>query len=222
MPYLFLHGLGQGPESWMPAVDHLFPSVSVGTVLTPRLSDFLIGQEATYQNLYQALCQYCRFLPRPLHICGLSLGAVLALHYTMEHPDEVHSLTLIGAQYRMPKRLLSFQNAVFSLLPQAAFRNMGFEKRDLLSLTADMADLDFSHDLKNISCPVLILCGERDRANNKACRDLAQLLPRARFRQIPGCGHQVNTESPGRLVRVLSKFYSRMDCPVTESMNPQE
>ena len=210
MPYLFLHGLGQGPESWGPAVDHLFPSSPVGTVLTPRLSDFLIGQEAAYQNLYQALCQYCHFLPRPLHICGLSLGAVLALHYTIEHTDEVRSLTLIGAQYRMPTRLLSFQNAVFSLLPQAAFRNMGFEKRELLSLTASMMDLDFSHDLENVSCPALVLCGERDKANRNASRDLAQLLPRARFRQVPGCGHQVNTESPWHLVQVLSKFYRRL------------
>lgn len=222
MSYLFLHGLGQGPESWSPAVDHLFPSAPVGTVLTPRLSDFLIGQEVTYQNLYQALCQYCRFLPQPLHICGLSLGAVLALHYAIEHPKEVCSLTLIGTQYRMPKKLLSFQNAVFSLLPQAAFRKMEFEKRDLLSLTTSMADLDFSHNLKNVSCPTLILCGERDKANNKACRDLAQLLPRARFRQVPGCGHQVNTESPGQLVQVLSKFYSGMACPVGESITLQE
>ena len=193
MSYLFLHGLGQGPESWSAAADHLFPSAPVGTVLTPRLSDFLIGQEVTYQNLYQALCQYCRFLPQPLHICGLSLGAVLALHYAIEHPKEVCSLALIGAQYRMPKKLLSFQNAVFSLLPQAAFRKMDFEKRDLLSLTTSMADLD-----------------------------LAQLLPRARFRQVPGCGHQVNTESPGQLVQVLSKFYSRMACPASESVTLQE
>lgn len=217
MPYLFLHGLGQGPESWAPAVEHLFPSAPTGAVLTPRLSDFLIGQKVTYQNLYQAFCQYCRFLPKPLHICGLSLGAVLALHYTIEHPEEVRSLTLIGAQYRMPRRLLSFQNAVFSLFPQAAFRKMAFEKRDLLSLTTSMTDLDFSHNLKNVFCPVLILCGEQDKANNTACRDLAQFLPRARFRQVPGCGHQVNTESPERLVQILSKFYSRMDCPVTEN-----
>lgn len=217
MPYLFLHGLGQGPESWTPVAEHLFPSAPVGTILTPRLSDFLIGQETTYQNLYQALCQYCRFLPRPLHICGLSLGAVLALHYTMEHPDEVRSLTLIGAQYRMPKGLLSFQNAVFSLLPRITFRKAGFEKRDLLNLTADMADLDFSYGLKNISCPVLVLCGQLDKANRKACQDLSQRLPRARFRQVPGCGHQVNTESPEQLVQVLSKFYDKMDCSVNEN-----
>ena len=44
---------------------------------------------------------------------------------------------------------------------------MGFGKKDFISLSKSMMDLDFQKDLEKINCRVLVLCGEKDKANMK-------------------------------------------------------
>ncbi|MFR5555446.1 MAG: alpha/beta fold hydrolase [Coprococcus sp.] len=64
-----------------------------------------------------------------MHLCGLSLGGILALQYALEHPQKVASVVLIGTQYTMPKRLreiLKNHIDMFRIsLPRSVFQNMG-------------------------------------------------------------------------------------------------
>ena len=82
-------------------------------------------------HLYPIVKQF----QEPLHLCGLSLGGILALHYATVNPDKVASLVLIGAQYKMPKKLLKVQNTVFHILPNSLFQKQGISKQDMISLT---------------------------------------------------------------------------------------
>ena len=50
------------------------------------------------------------------------------------------------------------------------------------------------------------LCGARDRANRRAARTLAEALPRAALRTIPGAGHEVNRDAPEALGQLLTAF----------------
>lgn len=203
MTTVLLHGLGQGPESWAAAAREL-----EGEVLRPDLFAPVRGG-AAYQELYRAFAGYCGRLDRPLRLCGLSLGGVLALQYAAEHPERVEALALIGTQYVMPKGLLRLQNAVFRLTPGRAFRGLGLSKEDVLSLTNSMLDLDFREDLGKVSCPVLVLCGERDRANRKAALALREGIPGAELGWIPGAGHEANTDAPEALAEALRRFFRR-------------
>lgn len=201
MPLVLLHGLGQTPSSWDAVARRLETEP-----LCPDLFAPLKGRAASYENLYQSFAAVCDGIPGPLQLCGLSLGGVLALQYCAGHPRRVDALVLIGAQYVMPKRLLKVQNAVFHLLPGRAFREMGLPKRDVITLTNSMADLDFREDLKRVSCPALVLCGERDRANRDAAQGLQAGLPNARFTLVPGAGHEVNIDAPDALACLLNEF----------------
>lgn len=207
MRRVFLHGLGQTPESWTGIIAR---SGSDGHSVCPNLSELLRGREATYQNLYEAVSALCGRSGGETDLCGLSLGAVLSLHYTIEHPQNVHSLVLIAPQYRMPKHLLRFQNLLFRWMPEGSFRSTGFEKRAFLRLCETMVELDFSGSLSKVTCPTLILCGERDSANKKAALQLAGLLPNAEVREIPGAGHEVNRDAPEALSGALRGFYRQM------------
>lgn len=201
---VFIQGLGQSPDSWKQTAAQLnFSQYNT----CPDFTELLQGQESTYLNLYNAFSAYCSKQTAPLQLCGLSLGGVLALNYAIEHPENVSSLVLIAAQYNMPKNLLRFQNLLFRFLPKSAFRQMGFEKADMIQLCKTMLDLDFSASLKQIACPTLVLCGEKDTANKAASTDLASLLPNAELRIISGAGHEVNTEAPEQLAKVLQSFY---------------
>lgn len=204
MSHLFLHGLGQSPDAWAETLRYLNLA---GDVCCPDLSGLLTRKPAQWGDLYAAFCRSAQHFQAPLHLCGLSLGAVLALQYAVEHPQGVESLVLIAPQYKMPRALLQFQSALFRLMPPSSFRDMGLQKEDFLSLTRSMADIDLSRDLNRVSCPVLILCGERDRANRKAAQRLAQLLPRGRFLPLPGAGHEVNVDAPQLLGAQLVNFY---------------
>ena len=68
----------------------------------------------------------------------------------------------------------------------------------------------FREDLGRIACPVLVLCGERDRANRKAALELRAGIPGAEAAWIPGAGHEVNRDAPEALAEVLREFFGRV------------
>ncbi len=202
MTTILLHGLGQGPESWDAAAQGL-----EGEILCPDLFAPVRGGAASYREIYQTFARDCQGLTQPLRLCGLSLGGILALQYALEHPEGVEALALIGTPCVMPKGLLRVQNAVFRLLPGRAFRQMGLSKGEVIGLTRSMMDLDFRGDLGRVSCPTLVLCGERDRANQKAALELRAGIPKAERAWIPGAGHEVNRDAPEALAEALRQFF---------------
>lgn len=72
-----------------------------------------------------------------------------------------------------------------------------------------MKNLDFSSRIGKIQCPVLILCGEKDKANLKSARFLAKHIPEAELQIIQGTGHVANEENPRILAERLNTFYRR-------------
>lgn len=199
---IFLHGLGQRAASWERTLSRMTHREEL---LCPELKEFLTGDK-TYSSLYRAFCAYCEGIEAPFALCGLSLGAVLALHYTIEYPERVGKLALIAPQYKMPRALLKLQNIILRWMPRRMFQGNGFTKQDFLSLTASMETLDFRRELARLACPVLILCGERDGANRKAAGRLAKRLVNARLCLVPGAGHEVNLDEPEKLEEILTAF----------------
>ena len=203
MKWIFLHGLGQGPESWTGCLDALSPD---GDATCPDLFGLCGNAPLVYQNLYAAFEQYMEARPGPAGLCGLSLGAVLALDYAIRHPHKVGVLVLIAPQYKMPRTLLRMQNLVFRFMPERAFAQSGVGKEGLIRLTASMMPLDFRDGLARVSCPALILLGEKDAANRKAAKELVGLLSHGTLRVIPGAGHEVNLEAPRELAAAVRNF----------------
>ena len=208
MKYLYLHGLGQNPDSWNRTIKETKVSESSVSL---SLSEMLEGKSTTYKELYSSFSGECDKENEEIVLCGLSLGAVLALNYAIDHPDKVKALVLIAAQYKMPKKLLKVQNMLFHLMPNSAFNKMGFKKADVISLCGTMAELDFSDSLHKVSCPVLIVCGEKDNANKKASKELASYLSDSQFHELLKAGHEANIESPEELATVLQEFYDNVE-----------
>lgn len=202
---ILLHGSGQQAASWEKTTARL---PQPGHVLCPELASLLGGQEATFHNLYAGLSQYCGAVPGPLHLCGLSLGGILALRYALDHPEKVRTLVLAGTPHKVPKAAFALQNAVFRLLPSSLFRTMAFDKKATFKLGNSMKDLDLSGEVEKITCPTLILCGEKDKSNLPSARFLAQAIPGARLSLLPHAGHVLNEEAPEVLARLLVSFYA--------------
>lgn len=206
MKTIFAHGLGQNSSSW----DKIICNLAIcENIICPDLPLFTVGKECTYENLYRYFSNYCVKNSDSLNLCGLSLGAVLALNFAIENPQKVSSLILIAPQCKMPKKLLKLQNAVFRFMPDSAFKEIGFDKKDFIKLTNSMINLDFSENLINISCPVLVMCGENDKANRAASEKIAASIPNAEFKYIKNSGHEVNMDAPERLVEAVNCFYKK-------------
>ena len=213
MTQIYLHGLGQTPASWDPLLRLMDAPEDP---LLPDLTKLVPAGDTTYPALYSAIAQRCDQADAPLALCGLSLGGVLALQYAAEHPARVGALVLLAPQYRMPTRLLRLQNALFRLMPPSCFRETGFTKAQFLQLCRSMMDLDLTPLLSHVSCPVLVLCGSRDRANKRACAALVQRLPQATLHLISGAGHECNRDAPEALATLLRQFF-----PQARKASPQ-
>ena len=202
---ILVHGSGHKAASWKETISYLHHREDI---LCPELSAILNGREASFPNLRAAFAQYCAQAGGPVHLCGLSLGGILALDYTLEHPETVKTLVLIGTPHKVPRAAFALQNIVFRLLPKSMFASMAFDKRDTFALGNSMKNLDFSGSVHEIRCPTLILCGEKDSTNIKSARFLAQNIQGAELQILTNTGHVVNEEAPKALAERLNAFYA--------------
>lgn len=206
MKHILIHGLGQKASSWNETISYL---TGQDTIICPELSLFIKEKDASYSNLYTAFSEYCNNISGPLNLCGLSLGAVLALNYAIDNPKKVNSLVLIAAQYEMPKTLLKLQNIVFKFIPEKSFKSMGLSRNDFIKLTSSMMNLNFNEGLNNILCPVLLICGDKDSPNKKATRNLYESISQAEIIFIKDAKHEVNNDNPKELAEILNDFHNR-------------
>lgn len=203
---ILIHGSGHKASSWQKTISFLDHQEDI---LCPELSAILNGREASFPNLRAAFAQYCAQAGVPVHLCGLSLGGILALDYALDHPENVKTLVLIGTPHKVPKFAFALQNVVFRLLPKSTFTSMAFDRKDTFALGNSMKNLDFSGRLGEVQCPTLILCGEKDGANLKSARFLAGHIPGAELQVLENTGHVVNEENPRALAERLNAFYGR-------------
>lgn len=207
MKKILIHGSGHKAASWDKTISYMENATEI---MCPNLFSILKGKEANYTNLYSSFIDYCNKIDGQVHLCGISLGGILALNYTLDFPEKVKSLVLIGTPYKIPKVMFGIQNMIFRFLPASFFDHMEFDKRDIFILGNSMKKINFSNRIKNVLCPTLIICGTKDRANIKSAKYLSQNIKNTTLITLENTGHVVNEENPKTLAKILEKHYSRM------------
>ena len=201
---ILVHGSGHKEKKKKKTISYMTNNEDI---VCPNLSSILEGKEASYENLYSSFVKYCNEFDGQIHLCGLSLGGILALNFALDFPQKVKTLVLIGTPYKVPKVAFSFQNIIFRFLPKSIFETMAFDKKNTFALGDTMKNLDFSDRVKNIKCPTLILCGKKDSANMKSADYLSQSIRSAELKIIENTGHVVNEENPKALADILNEYY---------------
>jgi 3-oxoadipate enol-lactonase len=91
-----------------------------------------------------------------------------------------------------------------------ADRRAAFLRTDLDVFCAacdTLAALDLRPELGKVTVPVLVVVGQHDEATPPPMsRELAALLPQARFEIIPGCAHVPQLQSPRLFLDVIADF----------------
>ena len=204
MKNILIHGLGQNKESWIATIEKL-KSYKIDSQCTNLFE--LTNEEINYKNIYKAFSNYCNSFNEKVNLCGLSLGGILAIDYSIEFPERVNSIILIGTPYKIPKMLFRIQSIVFKCMKENSFIVTGLSKKEFIKLTNSMRNIEISNKVKSIKCDTLVLCGEKDEVNMKSSKQLKDNIKQSKFRFIKNAGHEVNKDEPEELSNVIAKFW---------------
>ncbi len=174
-------------------------------------------------------------IEKPL-LAGLSLGANIALAYSIEHPDEVAGLVLASpglpghrwVQQRPPEAASAYaavhgaaagkrfwlDHPIFESLrdyprAQAAVAQMVNDYTGWHWLNPDMQQKgpDIRAQLGTISSPVLVISGDLDVAGyREIAAEIARTVPRGSLVRMSGSGHVMNLEQPEEFTAQVLRF----------------
>ncbi len=199
---VFVHGVGQTADAWREVIDALPPDARGEAVrLDLAADDFSLASAAT--RIRQHMDR--RGIDRA-HLCGLSLGAMIAVMIAAESPERVDRLILSGGQVRPNRALMTTQNALLRVLPARMASAPGLERADLLRVLRTVSTADLRPSLPLVRATTLVLCGGKDRPNLPAARELARGIPDAQLRIVPHVGHEWNVTHPAEFARQVADF----------------
>ena len=235
-PIVFLHGVGSDKSVWHPQLDHFGKARRAIAFDYPGYGDSDPAPKGTTRDDYaDAIISAMHELGIDrAHICGLSLGGVVAI--AMHHADAKRCASLILADSFAvhPDGRAIYERGVAAsnnlramaearvdvLLAQPADPAVRSEVVDTMSridpgayvIGAEAVWLaDQRGRASNIRVPTLVLCGTEDKVTPPALsRDLAGLIPGAHYAVIEGAGHISNLEKPDEFNRLAQEFIAHV------------
>jgi len=234
-PIVFLHGVGSDKSVWRPQLDHFGAERRAIAFDYPGYGDSDPAPAGTTRDDYAAaIISAMRELGvERAHICGLSLGGVVAI--AMHNADAVRCASLILADTFAvhPEGEAIYDR---SIVASSDLRALAEARVDvLLAHPADpavrnevietMARIDPAaycigaeavwrsaqvERASNIRVPTLVVCGTEDKVTPPSLSTaLAALIPGARYEPIGGAGHICNLEKPDQFNAIVSEFIRR-------------
>ena len=201
---ILVHGLGQTDKSW-DKVKGILNQDNIN-VETPNMFEIAKNYQLTYENVFTVFVDYCNSFSDKLNLVGLSLGGILAIDYSILHPEKVNTITLCGVPYEMPKKLLKIQNFIFKFMPKRTFDNIGISKENFIQLTNSMAELNIKEKISKLKCHTLVICGEKDSANIESANKLNENIKNSELEIIKNEGHELNIDAPEKFAEIIKGF----------------
>jgi 3-oxoadipate enol-lactonase len=233
VPLVLLHGVGSDKSAWRPQLDQFCAERRTVAFDYPGYGESAFVPGATLSRFAGSILAGLDALGIDrAHLCGLSLGGVVAIAMHATAPERCASLILadsfavhpegraihdrsLAAAGELGMRGLA-EARVEALLAPPADPQVRAEVIDTMSRIDPAAYAlgaaavwlaDQREQAAAIACPTLILCGSEDRITPPALSDaLKDLIPHAVLVEIAGAGHLSNLERPEIFNRVLGAF----------------
>ena len=239
IPIVFLHGVGSDKSVWKPQLDHFGRERRAIAFDYPGYGDSDPAPDGTTRDDYTAaiLSAMTELGVSQAHICGLSLGGVIAIAMHHAAPERCASLILADTFAVHPEGQLFFERSM-AALEAGSLRLLAEGRVDaLLAQPADPAVrqevvetmgridpvayrmgseavwlADQRDRAGDIRVPTLVLCGSEDKFTPPTLsRELAQLIPGAQSVSIEGAGHLTNIERPLEFNTAVGAFIRGVD-----------
>ena len=239
LPIVFLHGVGSDKSVWRPQLDHFSAERWALAFDYPGYGESDPAPDGTSRDDYaRSILAAMRALGvTKAHICGLSLGGVVAIAMSAIEPDTCASVILADTFARHPDGQGIYERSV-AAADSGSLRPLAEARVDvLLAQPADpavrtevietMSRIDpaaykigaeavwladqatRAHDIR---CPTLVLCGSADKVTPPALSaELARIIPGARMELVESSGHLANLEQPQAFNTLVGAFIRGVD-----------
>jgi 3-oxoadipate enol-lactonase len=231
-PIVFLHGVGSDKSVWHPQLAHFGRTRRAIAFDYPGYGDSDSAPAGTTREDYaSAIISAMHELGVDrAHVCGLSLGGVVAIAMHHAAPERCASLILADTFAVHPDGPAIYQRSldgsrdlpamaearVDFLLAQPADPAVRREVVETMSridpaayrIGAEAVWLADQRDrVAEIRVPTLIVCGEKDRPTPPALSlELNEMIAGSRLQPIAGAGHLTNLERPLIFNRAVDEF----------------
>lgn len=239
LPIVFLHGVGSDKSVWHPQLGHFGPARRALAFDYPGYGDSAAAPPGTTRDDY-ARAMFAAMDALGIagaHVCGLSLGGVVAIAMHHLAPERCRSLILadsfavhpdgrgirersLAASRGPGMRVLAEQRTPF-LLAAATPQFVHDEVRETMARIDPAAFAvgveavwlaDQQERAAAIAAPTLVLVGAEDKATPLALSEqLAATIPGARLEVIAGAGHIANLEQPDQFNRLVDAFLASVE-----------
>ena len=236
-PIVFLHGVGSDKRVWRPQLDHFAAERRAVAFDYPGYGDSDSAPQGTTRDDYAtAILSAMRELGiQRAHVCGLSLGGVVAIAMHALGPAACASLILADSFAEHPEGRAIYDRSMRS---SESMRVLAESRVDLLlaqpadpavrrEVVETMARIDPAayrigaeavwlaeqrERVHGIRVPTLVLCGSEDRITPPALSTaLTRLIPGAQYAGVERAGHLSNLERPEQFNTLVGAFIRGVD-----------
>ena len=236
-PIIFLHGVGSDKSVWRPQLEHFGAERRAIAFDYPGYGDSDPAPEDTTRDDYAAaiLSAMTALRVDRAHVCGLSLGGIVAIAMHHAAPERCASLILADSFAAHPEGQAIYDR---SIAASSDLRVMAEARVDVLlaqpcdpavrsEVVETMATIrpaayrigaeavwlaDQGERADQIRGPTLVLCGAQDHVTPPALSTaLTRLIPGARYEPIENAGHLTNFERPDAFNTLVGAFIRGVD-----------
>jgi 3-oxoadipate enol-lactonase len=234
---VFLHGVGSDKSVWAPQLDHCGQSRRAVAFDYPGYGESEFIEGATRDDYAAAILAAIDALGIDrAHICGLSLGGVvaIAMHAAAAHRcasliisdsfavhpggQAIHDRSVAASQSMTMRELAEARTGL--LLGSAATPALRAEVIDTMAAIGPAAYrlgaaavwlADQRDRATAIDVPTLVLVGDEDKITPpELSEELVRLIPGSRIELIAGAGHLANAEQPAAFNRRIESFLAQL------------
>lgn len=237
-PVLFLHGVGSDKSVWRPQLDHFSASRRAIAADYPGYGESAFRPDAGHDDYARAMVALLDTLGiEKAHVCGLSLGGVVAIAMASLYPQRCERLVIadsfavhpegqaihdrsLAAAHELGMRALA-EARVDALIAPGAPEGLREEVIDTMAAIEPPAYAlgaravwlaDQRGRVEALVHPTLVVCGTHDSITPPLLSiRLAETIRGARLEMIEGAGHLANAERPAAFNRVVDLFLSDLN-----------
>ncbi len=169
------------------------------------------------------------------HWCGLSMGGATGMGLAQRHADRFDRLIICdtpgqstpATSAQWEERIASVQKGGMAAQLEATIARwfppetvranpphldklrkmiLNTPVNGFAGCAAALANHDFRPGMRNVTRPVLYICGEKDGHNAAIMRKMQEEFPAAKYVELPGAGHISNMDQPALFTKAMREF----------------
>ncbi|GAA4752814.1 alpha/beta hydrolase [Sphingomonas daechungensis] len=235
IPILFLHGVGSDKSVWKGQLEHFGRHRRAIAIDYPGYGESAFLPDATREDFARAAWAALDALDiDEAHVCGLSLGGVVAIAMHAAAPDRCRSLIIADSFAAHPQGQAIYDRSIAASSDMrglaearigALMANQDPTVRGQVIETMSRIDpeayrlgaravwlADQRERAAAIRTPTLVICGDEDAITPPALsEELANLIPGAALDIIAGASHLANLDKPAEFNAAIDAFLARIE-----------